>query len=176
MKCQSLVKDRTGTTHGKWTYLRREPSKKHSSGHVVWVKQCECGTIKTGIFLPGSKSCGCSRGIGSTHVAWKGGRRLKGGYILIYRPDHPRASKRNGYVAEHILVMEKHLNRFLLKTEIVHHINGERTDNKVENLELWDYGHPHGQRHTDKMRFYMSELLKKCDRRILAQFCKEVLE
>ena len=65
---------------------------------------------------------------------WKGGRAKSGGYIHIYKPDHPRASKDRGYVAEHIFVMEKHIGRYLWKWERVHHINGIKTDDRPENL------------------------------------------
>lgn len=172
-----IVKDRTGFKNGRWTYVRIDTGvpRKGKDG-IAWIKRCDCGTVRSGIFQPGSKSCGCSRGIGSTHINWKGGRRVKGGYVLIYNPSHHRAQNGSGYVAEHILIMEQHLKRELLRTEIVHHINGNRTDNRIENLELWDHAHPYGQRHSDKMRFYMSELLKKCDRRTLSQFCRVVLK
>jgi hypothetical protein len=56
-------------------------------------------------------------------------------YILRYVPDHPNANQR-GYVREHRLVMEKHLGRFLAKTEVVHHIDGNVQNNVIANLEL----------------------------------------
>ena len=57
------------------------------------------------------------------------------GYIYIYVPNHLNATK-NKHVFEHRLVMEKHLNRYLNNDEIVHHINGIRNDNRIENLIL----------------------------------------
>ncbi len=56
------------------------------------------------------------------------------GYIKIYKPDHPYAV--NKKVLEHRLVMEKFLDRYLISNEIVHHINGIKNDNRLENLVL----------------------------------------
>ena len=55
------------------------------------------------------------------------------GYIAVYVPSHPRANS-DGYVMEHHLVMEKHLGRLIAPGEVVHHINGVRDDNRIENL------------------------------------------
>jgi hypothetical protein len=56
--------------------------------------------------------------------------------------------------------MARHLQRPLREDEVVHHINGNRTDNRLENLELWSTAHPKGQRVEDKVRFAV-ELLRK---------------
>lgn len=78
---------------------------------------------------------------GSKNGNWKGGRKKNNeGYILIYTPTHLYHDKQN-YVYEHRLVMEKHLGKTLLPTEVVHHINGIVDDNRIENLMLFsNYG------------------------------------
>ena len=69
---------------------------------------------------------------------------------MIRKPDHPRArSGGSKYVFEHILVMEEMLGRNLLPGENVHHLNGQRNDNRPENLELWVKSQPAGQRPRD---------------------------
>lgn len=67
--------------------------------------------------------------------AWKGGRHVRpDGYIGIYAPDHPRAKPTGYYVMEHILVWEQANERYLPKGWVIHHMNGVRDDNRIENL------------------------------------------
>lgn len=57
------------------------------------------------------------------------------GYILLYVPSHPKSTK-CGFVKEHRYIMEQHLGRYLTSDEVVHHKNGVRNDNRLENLQL----------------------------------------
>lgn len=92
---------------------------------------------------------------GRTSFAWRGGRHLLDGYVMIWNPEHPNAKggHNKSYVAEHRMVMSDHLGRPLLRGEQVHHKNGMRDDNRIENLELWSTSQPSGQRIEDKLKW-----------------------
>ena len=84
---------------------------------------------------------------------WKGGTRKRSGYIYILKKNHPYASKQR-YIAEHRLVMEKHIGRYLYPWEIVHHKNGIRDDNRIENLKLL----PSGEHNTKVQEVYKENI------------------
>lgn len=80
---------------------------------------------------------------GENNSNWKNGRRSNGKYIRIKTPDDSYSKPLDGYILEHVYVMEQHLGRSLrnfgrgdIRTEIVHHINEVKTDNRIENLML----------------------------------------
>ncbi len=73
---------------------------------------------------------------GKRSFRWKGGRIKDAfGYIQVWKPEHQNA-KIGGYIYEHRLIMSKKLGRPLTEEESVHHKNGIKDDNRIENLEL----------------------------------------
>ena len=112
------------------------------------VKACDKCGLMFPVYKAGVRFCSreCSgkelaaRQLGVANANWKGGLHVTkasgGGYIKEMSPEHP-ARDGSGYVMQHRLVMEREIGRHLLPTERVHHKNGDRQDNRPENLELW---------------------------------------
>lgn len=92
-------------------------------------------------------------------------RKTPAGYISIWIPkDDPlycmlhRKGRDGGSISEHRYVMSQHLGRPLMKWETVHHKNGNRADNNLENLELWMKPHPYGVKVEDVVVEYLAGL------------------
>ena len=119
----------------------------------------DCGKPK-GIRAARCRPCRDIFAVGENHGCWKGGRIIDGdGYVRLYTPDDPRANM-GRYMKEHILVMEAHLGRLLVPGEEIHHRNGVRSDNRLENLELWVTSQPAGQRPEDLVA-WAKEILER---------------
>ncbi len=106
-------------------------AKTYGYGHTTIADWCK----KLGIKSRVQPAKGVA--IGSLNPAWKGGKwKTARGYIKVLTPEHPR--NQNKYVDEHRLVMENKLKRYLSENEVVHHKNGIKDDNRIDNLMLFE--------------------------------------
>jgi uncharacterized protein (DUF1330 family) len=98
-------------------------------GRITWIK---------GKHHTKSSKLKISKGMrGPNNPRWKGGRRIRNGYIDILKPDHKFAGY-DGYVSEHRIIVEKFIGRYLTKKECVHHLNNNKSDNRIENLVVFN--------------------------------------
>lgn len=142
--------DLTGSRFGKLLVLRRAGNR---GPHIAWACQCDCGNTKEivghSLRSGASQSCGCNIAVAAKRrngLNWRGFHSYKGG----------RHRHKDGYVwfapagmMEHRHVMQEHLGRPLRNSETIHHKNGVRDDNRLENLELKDSHHGEGQNISD---------------------------
>src|SRR5262249_12821362 len=122
-------------------------NQRNHKGKPLYKCKCTCGTIKlidSSNLKSETQSCGCIRRVPVGHKI-----KRKDGYVYLKIKHENRMGGLGNYDFEHIVVMERHLGRSLYADETVHHINGNRSDNRIENLELWSTAHPYGQRVRD---------------------------
>lgn len=163
-------KNIVGEVFGRLTvvaYKESRPIGKSASKRAYWVCRCSCGneTVVAGINLRNkdTTSCGCyktellkarPRPKGPNHSRWKGGRSIYAdGYVVIW-------VEGVGRIKEHIHVMQQHLGRNLFSDESVHHKNGNRSDNHIDNLELRTRYHGKGQAVSDQVE-WATEILRR---------------
>lgn len=97
-----------------------------------------------------SLKCTGVKNTGHGNGSFTGGRHVADtGYARVLAPNHPDADSR-GYVYEHRIVMEQKIGRRLTKTEVVHHINHVRDDNRPENLMLF-------ANHSEHLKYHRAE-------------------
>jgi len=131
-----------------------EIGKGHKSNKWAWIGCSECGKERW-VQLVSSKPINerCTSCVSSAHrhspetrrkiseallrersPRWKGGTFVSRGYVMVYKPEHPRASKW-GYIKRAILVLEEKLGRTIADGCDAHHINGIKSDDRPENLQ-----------------------------------------
>lgn len=163
-KTRSDAIDLTNQQFGRLSVIEKQRAPTGRT-NAYWLCKCSCGITKlissSTLRAGGTKSCGCLNKElrrqawprGEESSKWRGGRsKRKDGYISVYVGERTHRP-------EHILVMENHLGRKLYPKENVHHKNGVRDDNRIENLELWSTAQPPGQRIVDKVS-WAKELLR----------------
>lgn len=116
--------------------LRRECGLR-GTHKVVWAACLDCGKERW-VWLtrgkPVNLRCRSCANSGVQHWQWKGGQTRTDGYIIILKPEHPRANG-TGRVKRAILALENKLGRPLLPKMVCHHINGVKDDDRANNLE-----------------------------------------
>lgn len=126
---------------GQWWYVARNYRSR------AYPRECEeCGSTFYSRKSDGTRFCAKRCGlVGGRHPTWRGGKTMQKGYVLVrVRDDDLAASMRHmrGYVPEHRAIVARALGRALQQSEHVHHINGDKSDNRLENLQI--LRRPHG--------------------------------
>jgi hypothetical protein len=97
----------------------------------------------------------------------RGSGHLNHGYFVVPVPPHLRHLANGAReISEHRFVMARHLGRTLTADESVHHKNGNRLDNRLENLELWSRWQPRGQRVVDKLEWALALVARYAPERL----------
>lgn len=104
---------------------------------------------------------------------YKGGKYINAqGYVLIRTLDHPNRDGHD-YIRQHILVMEKKIGRYLKKGEVVHHINNNKSDNRITNLMLFKNNSEHMKFHKKLDKKTIKKLVNDCKKETKVSVAKK---
>lgn len=141
-----LCKSNSRDPETRRTFVKQWRAKRVEEGFYGYCDSCKepLGRNENGRKSPYCRDCAK----GYKHPNFSGGYLNRDGYRIVFGK------------LEHRVVMEEFLGRKLEKDENVHHINGVKTDNRLQNLELWNTSQPSGQRIADKVR-WAREILER---------------
>lgn|SRR3990167_9664363 len=88
-------------------------------------------------------------------------KKSKSGYVIVYCPEHKHSKTKNGWIFEHRIVIENFINQGLKIGQCIHHIDLNKTNNKIENLMIFNSNKEHSSWHNKLKRHGLTNPMKR---------------